>query len=257
MFPDLAVLRVMNQILKASRIISLIVAIAPHISWAKSAVHDHSVSALSQSEDETPSLSEQQRELRLQHAHELLGRYYKTSAVRAGESVSKINSKIYAWTRERLPKKFKSQYQKIAQAIIDESLKHQFDPVFVLSVIQNESSFNPHRLGALDEIGLMQLRPGTAKWIARKFDLKYKGHRTLHDPVENIRLGTAYMDYLRGRFSSHAQLYLSAYNMGKRNVDENLEKDIWPKDYASHVMHYYIEFYSNLKASQKKKYAAL
>lgn len=198
------------------------------------------------------SLSEQQRELRLQHAHELLGKYYRKSAVRAGENVKKINSKIYAWTKARLPKKFKKDYQKIAQAIIDESLKHEFDPVFVLSVIQNESTFNPNRLGALDEIGLMQLRPATAEWIAQKFGMKFEGKESLHDPITNIRIGTAYMDYLRSRFDNHAQLYLSAYNMGKRNVDRNLNENVWPKEYAHHVMRYYVEFYSSLKSATKK-----
>jgi soluble lytic murein transglycosylase len=182
----------------------------------------------------------------------LLGKYYKHSAVHAGENVKHINSKIYAWTRERLPKKFKKQYKKIAQTIIDESVKHEFDPVFLLSVIQNESSFNPTMLGALDEIGLMQLRPATAEWIAGKFGIKYKGDKSLHDPCVNIRIGTAYMDYLRGRLP-HAQLYISAYNMGKRNVERNLQENTWPREYASHVMRYYVEFYESIKDSQSKK----
>ncbi len=52
-----------------------------------------------------PTLSEQQRDTRFQHARELLGSHYKHSAVRNGEQVKKINSRIYSWTRERLPKK--------------------------------------------------------------------------------------------------------------------------------------------------------
>lgn len=146
-----------------------------------------------------------------------------------------------------MPKKFRKQYQKIAQTIIDESLKYEFDPVFLLSVIQRESVFNPNCLGSLDEVGLMQIRPATAEWIAKKYGLKYTNKEMLRDPVENIRLGTAYLDYLRGRFTNHAQLYLSAYNMGKRNVDKNLNKNVWPKEYASHVMRFYVEFYSTLK----------
>ena len=240
----------MNKILVCSQIIALGIVFAPNIAVAKKT---NGRAPQSINKEEPPqSLSEIQRDLRLHHAHELLGKYYKTSAVREGDGVRKINSKIYTWTRERLPKRFRSQYKKIAQAIIDESVKHQFDPVFVLSVIQNESSFNPSRLGALDEIGLMQLRPGTAEWIAKKYNLAYSDKNTLHDPIENIRIGTAYMDYLRGKFS-HARLYISAYNMGKRNVDGNLEKNIWPKEYASHVMRYYVDFYTAIKTERKKK----
>jgi len=207
-------------------------------------------------QDEPLTLSEMQREIRLQHARELLGKYYKTSAVHVGENIGKINSQIYTWTRERLPKKYKAQYKRIAQTIIDESMKREFDPVFVLSVIQNESSFNPTMKGSLDEIGLMQLRPGTAKWIAEKFELKYKNSKTLLDPVENIRIGLAYMDYLRDSLP-HARLYLSAYNMGKRNVQENMDRNVWPKEYASHVMRFYIEFYAQIKERKGNKVAAL
>ncbi len=194
-----------------------------------------------------PRLSELQRDIRLQHAHELLGRHYKKSVAKNGERVQKINNQIYRWTNDRLPKKFKSRYQDVAQTIIDQSVKYEFDPVFILSVIQAESGFDPLRKGKLDEIGLMQLRPSTAKWIADKYGLKYEGEKDLRNPVANILLGAAYLDYLRERFSSHARLYLAAYNMGQRNVDEALEKKIWPKDYPVHVMRYYVDFYSELK----------
>jgi soluble lytic murein transglycosylase len=198
-----------------------------------------------------PSAIEIQREIRLEHAHELLGKYYKKSAVRAGENVKKINKQIYTWTKERLPKKYRTQYKRIARAVIEESMKHEFDPVFVLSVIQNESSFNPNMLGALDEIGLMQLRPATAEWIANKFEMKFKGAKSLHDPVENIKLGCAYLDYLRDSLPN-AQLYISAYNMGKRNVERNLEDNTWPKEYANRVMKYYVEFYSMIRPAAHK-----
>lgn len=190
--------------------------------------------------------SERQREVRVEHAHELLGKYYKHSVVRRGENVTKINGRIYKWAREHLPAKSKRDYKRVAQAIIDESLRYEMDPVFLISVIQGESSFNPFMLGALDEIGLMQIRPGTAAWICQKLNLKYSGAQALFDPVVNIRIGAAYLNYLRDKFDSHAQLYLAAYNMGARNVASAQEKNIWPKDYPSHVMKYYVEFYSDV-----------
>jgi soluble lytic murein transglycosylase len=105
--------------------------------------------------------------------------------------------------------------------------------------------------GSLDEIGLMQIRPGTAKWIIEKMNLKvkYRGEKTLLDPIQNIRIGAAFLSYLREKFDSHARLYLAAYNMGARNVDQSLDKNIWPRDYPVHVMKYYVDFYSNLDSS--------
>jgi soluble lytic murein transglycosylase len=229
--------------------------LAPQMGWAD-AHRAKYTEALTQ-EDHPISLTQQERDVRLAHAVELLGKYYPHSAVRSGETVKKINKMIYVWTKERLPNHYKKKYQKVAQAIIDESLKYEFDPVFVMSVIQNESSFDPRRLGSLDEIGLMQLRPGTANWISRKFGLTYYGKRTLYDPIQNIRIGTAYMHLLRQQFDSEAQLYLAAYNMGKHNVENALEKDIWPKDYASHVMHFYVDFYRQIREAHLERVARL
>ncbi|NJL25955.1 MAG: lytic transglycosylase domain-containing protein [Calothrix sp. SM1_5_4] len=198
------------------------------------------------------SLSELQRQVRLAHAQELLGKHYEKSVVRRGERIDRINRKIYMFAKERLPRKHRHKYKAVAQAIIDESVKYQFDPVFLLSVIQGESSFNPDRLGGLDEIGLMQIRPATGEWIAKKYGLPWKDSKTLFDPIANIRLGAAFLHHLRERFDSHAQLYLAAYNMGARNVNEAVGKNVWPKDYPNHVMKLYVEFYSNLDVPAKR-----
>lgn len=193
------------------------------------------------------TLSEEQREVRLTHARELLGKYYAGSSARAGEKIKKINSMIYHWTKEKLAKKYRKNYQAIAQTIIDESLKYEFDPVFLMSVIQGESSFNPRQIGSVGEIGLMQIRPTTGKWMAELTKQEWKGKQSLFDPVTNIKLGAAYLNYLRDKFDNHAQLYLAAYNMGQRKVASILEQNIWPKDYPVHIMKKYVEFYNELK----------
>jgi soluble lytic murein transglycosylase len=202
-------------------------------------------------------LSEVQREIRLQHAHELLGNHYKHSVVKKGEKVTKINKAIYRATRERLPKASRKQYKKVAQAIIDAATKYEFDPVFLLSVIQGESSFNPKMRGKLDEIGLMQIRPATAEWISKMYGMPWKGPKSLFDPVTNIRIGAAFLAHLREQFDSHAQLYLAAYNMGARNVHRAQEQDIWPKDYPIHVMKLYVEFYSELPVPSTRRPAKI
>jgi soluble lytic murein transglycosylase len=158
-----------------------------------------------------------------------------------------INGLIYQWTSQSLPRAFRPQSKVIAQAIIDESFKHDFDPVFVSSVILNESSFDPDKIGSVGEIGLMQVRPETGQWIARKDNLNWRGKASLHDPVTNIRLGTAYLSYLRVRFDSHARLYLAAYNMGQGNVKAALGRKVWPKDYALRVMKYYVSYYRRIR----------
>ncbi len=193
------------------------------------------------------NLASEQARLRLEHSQELLGKYYGRSIVRYGESIPKINSEVYRWTKERLPSAFKKDSQKIAQAIIDESLKHEFDPVFLMSIIETESHFNPTILGGAGEIGLMQILPPTAKWMAAKAGLQWQGKKTLEDPISNIRIGAAYLAFLRDRFDMHARLYIAAYNMGQGNVDSAQAKRIWPKDYPGLVMRNYVDFYERLK----------
>ncbi len=192
-------------------------------------------------------LSIEQARLRLEHSQELLGKYYDRSTVRFGESVPKINSEIYRTVRDRLPREFKKDHGRIAQAIIDESLKHGFDPVFLLSIIQTESRFNPKARGDAGEIGLMQILPPTGQWMAAKARLPWKNKSTLRDPVANIRIGAAYLAFLRDRFDMHARLYIAAYNMGQGNVDHAQSKNIWPKDYPGAVMRNYVAFYEALK----------
>jgi soluble lytic murein transglycosylase len=195
----------------------------------------------------------QQAELRLDHARELLGSRYDTSVVRSGESVAKVNEMVYQWTHDSLPQPYRRSYQKVAQTLIDEAFKYEFDPIFLMSVIRAESSWNPKAHGPVGEIGLMQLRPRTGKWIASRTSQKWKGARSLQDPVTNIKLGAAYLAYLREYFDSHARLYLAAYNMGQTNVKDAVERHVWPKTYPSRVMGKYVEYYSELKQKMRER----
>jgi soluble lytic murein transglycosylase len=206
-------------------------------SWAKSpkrrSKHSQSVSV--------------QKKTRVRQAHELLGKHYKKSVVRVGEKIRDVRPDVREWTQENLPKKWKPKAHRVANAILRESQRHKFDPIFLMAVIQNESSFDPEARGDAGEIGLMQLRPDTAEWIAHKFKMRWNGEKDLLDPKTNIEIGASYLAYLRGRFDSHARLYISAYNMGAKNVNDHLDNHIWPKEYAVRVMNRYVGFYGDLK----------
>lgn len=180
---------------------------------------------------------------RVDHARELLGKRYKKSIVSTFENHEGIEQNIFETITKRLPKKFKKQARPITDAIFKEARAHRMDPYFVMAVIAGESSFNPLAVGPVGEIGMMQIRPSTGKWMAEKIKFKWKGDKTLRDPVANIKLGTAYLAWLREKFDNHGQLYLAAYNMGAKNVNKAVGKHIWPKDYPKHVMKRYLAFY--------------
>ena len=186
------------------------------------------------------------KKMRVEHARELMGKYYRKSVVLKGESTSGVSKRIKTTVEKRLPKGYKALSFAVTEAILKESKKHKLDPYFVMAVISGESSFNPEAIGPVGEIGLMQIRPETGEWMAEKIGVSWNGDRTLRNPVENIRLGTAYLAWLREKFDKDGQLYLAAYNMGAKSVKRALGRKIRPKDYPKHVMKRYLAFYEEL-----------
>jgi soluble lytic murein transglycosylase len=185
--------------------------------------------------------------IRWNHAKELLGKKYRKSAAKTGENINSIDEVLMRWTKQALWGKWKSSSEVVAQTIIEESNRYGFDPVFLMAVIENESSFNPDARGPCGEIGLMQLTIETAEWITKKLNLPWRGKKSLQNPRENIRIGAAYLNYLRARFDSVSDLYIAAYNMGTGNVEKALTRRDRPKRYHSRVMRRYLKFYAKLQ----------
>ena len=190
---------------------------------------------------------------RLVHARELLGAKVGKKLAGKAQTAAQLQRFVLEAVRNALPPKHKKDAPRIARAIIDESKKHRFDPIFTAAVIENESSFSPTVRGKFGEIGLMQLKPSTAQWVAQKYGIHWRGEQSLLDPVSNIRIGTAYLNHLRGQFNSDSRLYISAYNMGTRNIYRALAKQIKPKDYASRVMKRYVRLYRELNRTDKTR----
>lgn len=190
-----------------------------------------------------------QTQARITHAHELLGRGYNKSAVKMSEETIDMNPFVKALTRKFLSKKYKKSSAKIAKEIVQVADRYGFDPVFLIAVIQNESSFNPNRLGSAGEIGLMQIKPATAEWIADIYDIDYENSKSLLDPVMNIRLGAALLDKLRHQFDSESRLYVSAYNIGAKKTRSLVNDKKTPKEYVVAVMKRYFAIYSAFKVA--------
>jgi soluble lytic murein transglycosylase len=83
------------------------------------------------------------------------------------------------------------------------------DPVLVLSVIKQESAFNPEAISVSNALGMMQLIPPTAKELEPEVQLM-----DLFDPVENIKLGARYLGQLARQYKGNIINVLAAYNAG-------------------------------------------
>lgn len=95
---------------------------------------------------------------------------------------------------------------------------HDLDPALVAAVIRAESSFRPAAVSRSGAVGLMQLMPETAAWIADRLPLEDYTESQLLDPEVNLALGTWYLRHLLDRFIS-VEIALMAYNAGPSNVD--------------------------------------
>ncbi len=190
---------------------------------------------------------------RWSHAKELLGAKYHRSVVKSGEKIADLDELLTQWTHRALKGRWKKFAHPVAQTIIQEADKYGFDPIYLMAVIENESSFNPEVIGGVGEIGLMQVTPDTGAWITKMYNLPWKGKKSLKDPSYNIRVGAAYLAYLREEFNFDPQLSLAAFNMGSGNVRKALRKSIRPSIYSSRVMLRYLRFYSEVQKEVSNK----
>lgn len=90
--------------------------------------------------------------------------------------------------------------------------EYDLDPRLVLAVIRAESAFNPKARSHKGAIGLMQLMPATAKRF---------GVHDIRDPVQNLRGGMAYLQWLSSHFNGDLPLVLAGYNAGENAVERH------------------------------------
>jgi soluble lytic murein transglycosylase len=94
----------------------------------------------------------------------------------------------------------------------------QLDPSLIAGVIYAESKFNDET-SAAGALGLMQLLPSTADFIAQRSGGTRFTTADLSTPAVNIAYGSWYLRYLLDRYGGDEVLALAAYNGGMGNVD--------------------------------------
>ena len=104
------------------------------------------------------------------------------------------------------------------ESVINIAKEYDLPPVLIASVINAESGFNPRAVSSVGAVGLMQLMPDTAKFIAQKNGIVFSKNRLI-EPEYNITLGTAYIKYLVDIFGD-TDTALCAYNAGPTRVKE-------------------------------------
>jgi hypothetical protein len=148
-------------------------------------------------------------------------------------------------------------YYQLVDLVYDNSKTYGYDPFLVLAVMQVESVFQPFALGRYRNfelsgaLGLMQVKPETAKEIARHLGIVLKSDKDLFRPEINMVIGVAYLTKLISSFKSF-KLGLLAYNQGPGVIREHLMgKQPLSMEYYRRVL----RSYYNLKKSAETQMA--
>lgn len=150
------------------------------------------------------------------------------------------------------------------ESIIEEqAAAHGVDPYLIAAIIRVESNFATGKRSPKGAMGLMQLMPPTAEWIAKQEGNELDSVERLKDPELNIRYGAWYLASLRRQFAGPELLeedavvrVAAAYNAGPGNVERWLAERQWDgtwsdanripfgetRHYVHRIRYYYVKY---------------
>ncbi|HYR28852.1 MAG TPA: lytic transglycosylase domain-containing protein, partial [Thermoanaerobaculia bacterium] len=102
--------------------------------------------------------------------------------------------------------------------IAADAKRYEADPSLVLSIMREESRFNPRAKSAAAARGLLQFIITTARDIGQSVGLVDVDPEDLYDPRVIIRLGAKYISELAEQFAGNRYRTAAAYNAGPKQV---------------------------------------
>lgn len=139
-----------------------------------------------------------------------------------------LSSRSYANRKfeDLVPERFRALVSEVAD-------QFELDPRLLASVITLESDWDVKSLGTAEDTGLMQIIPGTARWIADSMGMK---DYELFDPRTNLTMGAWYLHVLikqHGNIDKALMEYNGGAKMAAEGTNSGYPRAIW-KIYASH-----------------------
>ena len=92
------------------------------------------------------------------------------------------------------------------------------------AIARQESAFNPAAISPANAQGLLQLMPGTAQGVAKRYGLAYSKERLTTDAAYNATLGAHYLGEQISDFGGSYVLTFIAYNAGPRRVPQWIKR---------------------------------
>ncbi len=107
--------------------------------------------------------------------------------------------------------------------IREQAREKHLDPALIAAVIYAETKFDA-RTSPTGALGLMQIEPATAEFLAHRSGGVAFQIADLAEPAVNISYGAYYLRYLLDQFDHDETLALAAYNGGQTNVERWLAR---------------------------------
>ena len=112
------------------------------------------------------------------------------------------------------------------------SRNYKVDSFLAVSVMKVESNFHDNACSGSGAVGLMQLMPETAGWIAYCLNEEIPTLEEMHECDRNIKYGIWYLAELEEEFFGNDILALAAYNAGRGNVQHWIQENDWDEDFS-------------------------
>ena len=142
--------------------------------------------------------------------------------------------------------------------IINEAQKYGLDPLFMFSVIRQESLFEGFVKSSAGAHGLMQIIPSTGQQIASELNWPPEyGDSDLYRPIVSVTFGSYYLHKTRDMLSGDTYGGLAAYNAGPGNAlvwqrlaggDPDLMLEIIRFEETRNYIRYIYEIYSTYRS---------
>lgn len=107
-----------------------------------------------------------------------------------------------------------AEVEEISQAIVTNSLAAGVDPYLLLSMAITESNCRPTARGGSGEYGMLQVMPGTGRWIAGKLGYKDWEPADMLDVRMNVEFSAYYLRVVTREFGGDTVKGVLAYNLG-------------------------------------------
>lgn len=121
------------------------------------------------------------------------------------------NSLLAKYPELLFPRKYTSQVQKWSE-------KFEINPEMILSIMRQESAFNPMARSPADAMGLMQVLPSVAKRFSEKIGQEFEHFEDLYNIELNIASGSAVLSELKGKYNGQFVLMSAAYNANETAI---------------------------------------